>query len=151
MEEDLFHVVHVLSHGRGDHFPGYRFLAFMPRIVVGAHGRERVADTGLPCEHDFRHRGHIDNVSSPHAEHLALGPGREPGSLDGDDGACGMVRYAIGRSSIDENLPQPGTERIRHRDMNNLVPLIKGARTRPRPIDELVREHEVSRLYVFSE
>lgn len=67
------------------------FLVLLPTVIVCCHGNAGIAQASLLGEDRLWHGGHIDDVSTPLAEHQALCPRRKPRPLDSQHGPSHMT------------------------------------------------------------
>lgn len=52
----------------------HRLLVLHPTVIVSRHGNAGIAQARLLGEDHLWHRGHVDDVGAPLAEHQAFGP-----------------------------------------------------------------------------
>lgn len=88
----------------------------LPTVVVCCHGDAGIAQAGLLGEDHLWHSGHVDDVSAPLAEHQALGPRGEAGTLDAQHGPSHMALDPKAPRHLHQNL---------HRDMELIAVSIK--------------------------
>lgn len=77
---------------------------FLPAVIICCHGNTSITHSSFFCKNHFRHCSHIDNVSSPAAEHQTFCLRTETWAFNGDHRPFGMTLQAKLLGSLNKNL-----------------------------------------------
>ena len=133
-------LVEALGHGPLDHVDVHDLV--LPGVVIGDRGETAVAHTELACELALGYDGHSDDVREL-PEHVALGPGGEPGALDAHVPSTHVVGDSHLLGDTLEDTVEVVAERFWKCDMDD--PVIEvGVVTSLGEIHELIDDHQVT-------
>lgn len=93
-----------------------RLFVLLPAVVVCRHGNAGVAKARLLGQHHLWHRGHVDDVGAPLAEHQALCSGGKARTLDRQHGTSRVTLDAQTARHLHQDLCQ---DRPAVRDSND--------------------------------
>eukprot|EP01137_Pigoraptor_chileana_P011579 Opistho-2@62680 len=154
--QQLRHLGRIGRH-RGEHGgDGNGLVGFPPAVIVGCHGNCSIAEARLLCKHNLRNSGHVDDIATPRAKHVALGSAAEARALDCYHGTPLVVWQTKALADINNDATRVRAKGIAHRNVANTLgtcagAVIKGAVALCSPVNELVKNDKLSRRYFLSQ
>ncbi len=124
-------------------------MAFAPAVIVRHHGERRIAHLRLPRQLGLLQVGHADHIRPPAPIQPALRPCRELRPLHTHIRSAQLADHPHLLASLLKRLRHHRAHRIAKGHMRHHALPKKRPLARKRPIDKLIRNHEVHRFMLF--